>query len=105
MTRHDDPAVLEALDGAWGEESGYLGMLRYGRFSEEAGEKLLALLDSIEVGEGERLHPDFVRLVWFAPLFAEWQTERAVERGADQEKVALVADRLRERLMEILGTP
>jgi hypothetical protein len=105
VSRHDDPGILEALDSAWDDESGFLGMLRAGRFAESAGEELLVLLESIEIQEGERLHPDFVRLVWFAPLFAEWQIDRAAERGADRQAVQRISDLLRERLMEILGTP
>jgi hypothetical protein len=63
MARHSDPAVLAALDLAWDPDEGYLGMLRDGHFSEEAGEQYLNLLGQIEIFEGEQLHPDFVRLV------------------------------------------
>lgn len=105
MSRHDDPRVLEALDGVWDGELGFLGMLRAGVFSESAGEEFLALLQSIEIQGGERLHADFVRLTWFAPLFSEWQIERVVERGAERKIVERIANMIRERLMELLGTP
>ncbi|MFI6655974.1 hypothetical protein ACIBL8_10755 [Streptomyces sp. NPDC050523] len=39
------------------------------------------------------------------PLFIEWQIERAVKSGADQLTVSGFGDRVRERVMEILGTP
>ena len=105
MSRHSDPEILEALDRAWDQDEGFLGMLRSGRFSESAGDQYLNLLSSIEIQEGERLHPDFVRLIWFAPIFIEWQTERAVERGADKKQVRRLANLVRERVMELLGTP
>jgi hypothetical protein len=105
MSAHSDPATLNLLDLAWDQDEGFLGMLRSGRFSEVAGERYLALLRSIEIGEGEQLNPDFVRLVWFAPIFIEWQVERAVECGADKAQVERISDAVRERLMELLGTP
>jgi hypothetical protein len=105
MTRHSDPEVLEALDLAWDSERGFLGRLRKGHFSEGLGEEYLDLLGRIEIDEGEQLHPDFVRLVWFAPLSAEWQTRTVVELGADLRAVARIADLIRERVMELLGVP
>lgn len=105
MTRHDDPGMLEALDGAWGPDVGFFGMLRARRFSEAAGEGFLALLQSVEISEGERLHSDFVRLVWFAPTFTEWQIDRAVEMGADRRKLERISNLIQARIMEIFGTP
>jgi hypothetical protein len=105
MSSHDDPAVLEALDLAWDQDEGFLGRLRGGRFSEPEGRAYLRLLESVEIGEGERLHPDFVRLVWFVPIFIEWNSGLAVERGADKLLVQKISDAIRERLMVLLGTP
>ncbi|MFK4088640.1 hypothetical protein ACI2LF_31290 [Kribbella sp. NPDC020789] len=105
MTRHSDPAVLEALDLAWDPDEGFLGRLRSGDFSEELGNEYVALLQSIEIDSGERIDPDFVRLVWFAPLFAEWQRAHAIERGADVAMLDRVINLIRERLLVILGSP
>ncbi|MCF3119305.1 hypothetical protein IPZ68_06225 [Streptomyces arenae] len=103
--KHSDPQVLEALDLAWDPEQGPLGKLRGGEYDPSLGEPYIALLNSIEISEGEPLHADFVKLVWFAPLFSEWQIERAVELGADKRTLADFTDRVRERVMELLGVP
>ena len=105
MSRHDDPAIMAALDHAWDQDEGFLGRLRGGWFSEPEGSAYLRLLESIEIGEGERLHSDFVRLVWFAPIVIEWHSGLAVERGADKLLVQKVSDAIRERLTVLLGTP
>ena len=105
MTKHSDPAVLEALDLAWDDERGYLGLLRAGVFSEDLGNQYVELLGQIEIEEGERLHPDFVRLVWFAPLYTEWQQEGFADRGKDSSEMVKIGNLIRERLMEILGIP
>ncbi|MFI9381438.1 hypothetical protein [Kutzneria sp. NPDC052558] len=103
--KHSSPDVLEALDSAWDDTSGFLGLLRSGKFLPELAEGYLRLLSSIEVSEGEALHPDFVRLVWFVPLFMEWQVDRNVERGANKGELVNFLDLIRERIMEILGVP
>ncbi|MER6630957.1 hypothetical protein ABT301_22520 [Streptomyces sp. NPDC000987] len=103
--KHSDPQVLEALDLAWDPDQGPLGKLRAGDFDAELAQRYIDLLKSIEVPEGESLHQDFVRLLWFAPLFTEWQIERAVKRGADQQDLSNFCDLVRECVMEILGTP
>ncbi len=103
--KHDSPDALEALDRAWDPELGFLGSLRDGRFVPTLGDAYLKLLQSIEIPEGERLHPDFVRLVWFAPQFSEWQIQRAVDRGANRLEVASYSDRIWNAVTELLGTP
>src|SRR5690242_3214396 len=105
MTDHSDPKVLEALDLAWDRDDGFLGRLRAGDFSEDLGDEYIALLQAIELEPGERIDPEFVRLVWFAPLFAEWQRGRALERGADVVKLDRVINLIRERLLIVLGSP
>ncbi|NEY35354.1 hypothetical protein GTU99_24805 [Streptomyces sp. PRKS01-65] len=96
---------MEALDLAWDPEQGPLGKLRQGEFDADLADRYITLLNSVEITEGEHLHQDFVRLLWFAPLFTEWQIERAVKGGADQQEVSNFCDLVRERVMEILGTP
>lgn len=101
--KHDSPTVLEALDTAWDPERGYLGNLRDGRFVPELGDAYLELLQTIEIPERERLHPDFVRLLWFAPRFSEWQTQRTVDRGADRVELSKYSNLIWNAIIELLG--
>ncbi|MFE1592355.1 hypothetical protein [Nocardia sp. NPDC058705] len=103
--RNTSPEVLEALDTAWDPERGFLGNLREGRFVPELRDSYLALLRSIEIPEGECLHADFVRLLWFAPQFSEWQIERAVDRGADRIAVSKYSNLIWTAVTELLGAP
>ncbi|MGW4369786.1 hypothetical protein ACWEKT_29475 [Nocardia takedensis] len=103
--KHDSPEVLEALDAAWDPERGFLGNLRDGRFVPELGDAYLELLGSIEIPEGQRLHPDFVRMLWFAPQFSEWQITRVVDRGADRVQVSKYSNLIWNATTELLGAP
>lgn len=105
MIDHSDPVVLEALDLAWDRDEGFLGRLRMRDFSEKLGNAYVELLQGIEIPEGERLHPDFVRLVWFVPLFTEWQREGAIDQGADAAALDRIINLIRERVLVILGSP
>ncbi|MFJ2838026.1 hypothetical protein ACIO52_21965 [Nocardia sp. NPDC087230] len=100
--KYDSPTVLEALDTAWDPERGYLGDLRDDRFVSELGDAYLELLQTIEIPERERLHPDFVRLLWFAPQFSGWQIKHAVDRGADRVEVSNL---IWNAVTELLGAP
>ncbi|MGN2638315.1 hypothetical protein ACTD5D_19395 [Nocardia takedensis] len=103
--KHDSPEVLEALDTAWDPERGFLGNLRDGRFVPELGDAYLELLGSIDIPEGQRLHPDFVRMLWFAPQFSEWQIKRVVDRGADRVQVSKYSNLIWNAVTELLGAP
>ncbi|MFI1253304.1 hypothetical protein ACH4U6_05770 [Streptomyces netropsis] len=103
--KHSDPTVLEALDLAWDPDMGALGKLRDRVYDPMLAAAYVKLLEGIEIPEGESLHPDFVRLVWFAPVFSEWQIDRVAENGGDRQAVVNFSDRIRECVMELLGTP
>ncbi|MEC4016975.1 hypothetical protein [Streptomyces sp. H27-D2] len=103
--KHSDPEILEALDLAWDGELGPLGKLRNGTFDPVLADNYIKLLERIEITEDEALHPDFVRLTWFAPIFSEWQIDRAAELGENRQEVTDFSDKIRERMMEILGIP
>lgn len=103
--KHSSPEALEGLAHEWDLDDGFLGILRSGTFRPDLGDRLLSLLNSIEVDEDEPLDPEFVRLSWFIPTFMSWQFDRAVERGANETALENQSGYIRERLMELLGTP
>ncbi|WP_371479166.1 hypothetical protein [Kitasatospora sp. NBC_00315] len=96
--------LLELLDAAWDDESGFLGKLRSGQFDLDAGEAYVALLSQIPQ-PGEMIDSRLVKLIWFAPMFIEWQMERAA-RGADEARqLTRIATQVHETVAGILGTP
>jgi len=63
------------------------------------------ILSTYVIESQETISAEFVRLLWFTPLFVEWQIERVVSVGGDEAQVRHISDAIRERVMEILGTP
>jgi hypothetical protein len=101
--KQNNPDLLRALDEAWDDEAGFLGRLRYRNFDAASGQKYVELLESIDVEEGA-FSAEFVRLLWFVPLFLEWRV--ADMRGDSAEQaLAAITDKVRTRVMELLGTP
>lgn len=96
--------IMEALDEAWDDESGFLGKLRSGEFDPEAGEAYAALLSSIPP-IGETVDSTLVRLIWFAPLFIEWQIERATSSESEAAQLKRISDQVQEAVTDVLGIP
>jgi hypothetical protein len=96
--------MLEALDEAWDDESGFLGKLRSGEFDPEAGEAYVALLSNIPP-IGETVDSRLVRLIWFAPMFIEWQIERASSSESEVAQLKRIADQVQEAVADVLGIP
>ncbi|WP_327105845.1 hypothetical protein [Nonomuraea glycinis] len=103
--RHDDPELLEALDLTWDDETGFLGRLRGGEFVQELADAYIELLGEVDPVEDEVINSSFVKLLWFMPIFIEWQIERVVEAGTPREDVERVLDLATTRIMDILGVP
>ncbi|AKH82929.1 hypothetical protein AA958_12590 [Streptomyces sp. CNQ-509] len=96
--------LLELLDEAWDEESGFLGKLRSGEFDPEAGEAYVALLSRIPP-IGETVETRLVQLIWFAPMFIEWQLERAANSEDELRQLTRIATQVHEAVSSVLGIP
>ncbi|MFF3920383.1 hypothetical protein ACFYZB_44660 [Streptomyces sp. NPDC001852] len=96
--------LLELLDAAWDDESGFLGKLRSGQFDLDAGEAYVALLSQIPQ-PGEMIESRLVQLIWFAPMFIEWQMERAAHGADETRQLTRIATQVHEAVANVLGTP
>ncbi len=96
--------LLERLDEAWDDESGFLGKLRAGEFDSDAGEAYVALLSQVSP-VGEMVESRLVQLIWFAPMFIEWQMERASQNDAEARQLTRIATQVHEAVSRILGVP
>lgn len=100
----DDPKQLIAdLEAEYDRDEGFLGLLRSGHFDTRARDRFLRLLESIDLGQTETINRRVVALLWYVPLFLQWQDRRL----DDEEQAALqqVGDRVTNQLERILGVP
>jgi hypothetical protein len=97
--------LINRLDDEWDQDDGFLGRLRAGLFDREGYERFLGLVRSIET-KGDVFDRRLVELLWFVPLFMEWQTER-LERtsGMSRDEFRTYKNEVVDLFFKVLGVP
>lgn len=99
-----DAFYIDKLEEAWEMETGFLGCLREGIFDAVRYADFLVTLRQIQVEEHDLLPRRLVTLLWFIPLFMEWQTERVLTTISLEEYQAARTG-VETQLERILGIP
>jgi len=97
--------IIAELERFWEPDEGVFWRLRQGVLDPQGLEKVAVLLESIKVTEESLLPRRFVALVWFIPIFLEWQRDRVKERGGDMHEFATRQNRLSGAVQRLLGVP
>jgi|SRR5665213_478292 len=99
----DDKNLIAELEAAYDLDEGFLGLLRGGHFDSLARDRFLHLLEGVDLGTSAVIDRRLVALLWYVPLFMQWQQERL----DDEEKSYLLAaiDQVTNQLERILGVP
>jgi hypothetical protein len=97
--------LVDRLDMEWAQDTGFLGKLRTGVLDREAYERFINLMQSIEL-EGDTIDRRLVKVLWFIPLYMEWQTER-LERtsGISSIEYSRYQTAVWDILYRLLGLP
>lgn len=99
----DAKQLISDLEAEYDQEEGFLGLLRSGHFDSLARDRFLRLLQSIDLGTSGSIDRHVVALLWYVPLFMQWQ-ERQLD--ADERKALQAAtNRVTSELERILGVP
>ena len=97
--------VINELEKYWDIPNGLFYQLRYnGIFNAEKFENFIELVESIEI-EGEQIDRRLVSLLWYIPLFMDWQKERVLEQGGDVKHLERATNQILDILEEKLGIP
>ncbi|HKA06494.1 MAG TPA: hypothetical protein VKD71_04500 [Gemmataceae bacterium] len=101
----DTSVVISKLEREWDIDEGFLGLLRNGKFDAAKLERLIATLKQIRSRDGDAIGCRLVSLLWYMPIFMEWQRERVHEAGGDLKKLDRASDRVLGQMERILGVP
>lgn len=96
--------LVEKLDLEYDRSEGFLGLLRTGVFDPQGASRLLGLLSSLELGDGP-VDRRLVQLLWYMPIFLQWQRERFELSGGDVEAVESTLNEVVLILEGVLGVP
>jgi len=95
-----------ALEKAW--DSGFFYNIRYGIFNETQYSELRNMFDESKISIGAsdgNIDAQMVSLIWFIPLFIEWQRERLTQNGLSKDKIDEVINYFYNECEKILGLP
>jgi hypothetical protein len=101
MTIND---VRERLEAAW-DDDGFLGKLREGNFDVAASAEFLVLLKEIRLDDNALVPKRMLSLIWYIPLFLQWQEERVANKCVDKVTYRKFVTAVVNILEEVLGVP
>lgn len=99
----DATKLIPDLEAEYDQDEGFLGLLRAGHFDSLARDRFFRLLQSIDPGTSGSIDRRVVALLWYVPMFMEWQ-ERRLDAD-EQEALRAAANRVTSELERILGMP
>lgn len=102
-------SIVEKLEYEWSRETGFFGQLRCGKFSDTSFRRFICILDEIKLCEKNNnssyIEKEVVRLLWYCPMFIDWQKENLINSGVLQEKIIQSQSLIETYLEDIFGVP
>ena len=93
------------LETCWAPDDGAFWHLRQGTFDMRRFERLLRTLRDTRVDYDATLPRRLVSLLWYAPLFMQWQADRVRECGGDVQTLLTMTSKVTNEVERILGVP
>ncbi|UCV00970.1 hypothetical protein [Acidovorax radicis] len=100
----DYSGIIEQLDSEW-DTDGFFDRIRNGDYDAKQAQKILQILDAIDIGMDDLMPKRLVALLWYLPSFLGWQSDRVAERGGDRTAYAKFTVDVQNILEKMLGTP
>lgn len=103
----DIKTAIKKLDEEWDqiEPNGFFVKLKQGQFDQVAFDRVVTILNSVELPQEDFFNKRFVELVWFIPTFMRWQQDGLRDQGTDLEGLDRAISFCEQRLTTILGLP
>jgi hypothetical protein len=96
---------IPGIEAEWEPETGLFWRTRQGDFRKDDFERTLGKLAAVPSMTEQLVPARFVSLVWFIPIFMEWQRDRVRECGVDPAEYERATIKLANEVERILGVP
>ena len=96
--------ICVRLEAAW-DDDGFLGKLREGHFDGPGSDGFLVFLKGMQLDESTLVSKRMLSLIWYIPLFLQWQEERVANKGVDHLIYRKFVTQVINALEEVLGVP
>lgn len=95
---------ISQMELEW-DEGGFFEQIRNGNYDEVKANNILDLFNGLEASGLDFLPRRLVSLIWYLPIFLNWQVERVIERGGDAAAFEKFRAEIISVLQEVLGVP
>ena len=96
---------IEALESEWSPDDGFFWRIRQGRFDHAKFQGALQKLAILSIAEEAELPRRLVSLLWYIPIFMQWQVEQVQENGGDATAYAKAITAMTNEVERLLGLP
>jgi hypothetical protein len=93
------------IEAEWEPETGFFWLIRQGDFRKEDFERTFGKLAAVPSVTEQPVPARFVSVVWYIPIFMEWQTDRVRACGVNSDEYQRATNKLMNEVQRILGVP
>lgn len=95
---------IDRMEVEW-DEGGFFEQIRNGNYDDSRANYIIDLICALETNGQDFLPRRLVALIWYIPIFLEWQVERVVEQGGDNIAFDNFRTKTLNILQNVLGIP
>lgn len=96
---------IDVLESEWSPEDGFFWRIRQGHFSPSDFDRALKKVSSVNIEENAVVPRRVVSLLWYIPLFMQWQLERVQENKGDVTAYTAAITTMTNEIERLLGVP
>ena len=96
---------IKSIESEWEAEEGFFWKVRQGNFEIAEGRRALSKVAAVPTLTDQAIPARLVSVLWFVPLFLEWQVDRVRENGGNVAEYKVLIDRFFAGIERILGVP
>ncbi len=97
--------AITKVEAEWAPETGFFWNLRQGNFKSAAMRRALDAIASIPTPTERQIPTRLVSVLWYIPMFMEWQADRVRECGANVANYQIATSKFTREVERILGVP
>jgi hypothetical protein len=97
---------IRELESEWSpDDGGFFWHLRQGHFADDEFRRAHERIAAMTIASDKDVPLRLVSLLWFIPIFMQWQTERVRERGGDVTAYGKAIAVMTNEVQRLLGVP
>ena len=95
--------IIRSIESEWEAEEGFFWKIRQGNFLQEDFKRALERFVAVPSYVDQLVPARLVSLVWYVPIFMEWQRERVRKQGGDLVAYEDAMTKMTNEVQRILG--